>query len=422
MTTFQDLVQLVGSREAVHSRLVAYYEGRQPLTYLSPEARQNLGNRLSSVSVNIPRLLVDSVAERLRIIGFSDPEVWPHWTANRMDHQSAVAHIETLMLGECFAVVWARDKKPQVTIESATRIAADLDPATGAVRSAVKRWDAPDGTHAVHYGPERITRYRANTVGATTGFTVIESLPNPLGVVPVVRFRNGDRLTHQGISEMLDVLPLTDALVKLTTDMLTASEYTARPRRWATGIELQELEDGTVVNPIPEGNRAMIAEQADAKFGQLPGSDLAGYQTAISTVMRQISAVTGLPDHLLGIGGDNPTSADSIRASEAALTARSEARQRLFGKSWSEVAGLVMAVATGRDPATINAAPLWADAATRSEAQQADAVVKLVQAGVLPVSWALRKLGYSDEDIAEINSARRADALNSAAIQLGLAS
>jgi hypothetical protein len=48
----------------------------------------------------------------------------------------------------------------------------------------------------------------------------------------------------------------------------------------------------------------------------------------------------------------------------------------------------------------------WADAATRSVAQEADAVVKLYQAGLLPASYALGKLGYSDDEIAKINAAR----------------
>lgn len=46
-----------------------------------------------------------------------------------------------------------------------------------------------------------------------------------------------------------------------------------------------------------------------------------------------------------------------------------------------------------------------ADAATRSVAQEADATVKLFQAGLLPQSYALAKLGYSDDEIRTITSA-----------------
>ena len=61
----------------------------------------------------------------------------------------------------------------------------------------------------------------------------------------------------------------------------------------------------------------------------------------------------------------------------------------------------------------------WADAATRSVAQEADAVIKLFAAGLLPASFALAKLGYTDDEIVEIRAARRAEALDSRRYQPG---
>jgi hypothetical protein len=67
----------------------------------------------------------------------------------------------------------------------------------------------------------------------------------------------------------------------------------------------------------------------------------------------------------------------------------------------------MIAVRDGVDPNGIDDIRVqWADAATRSVAQEADAVVKLYQAGLLPASYALGKLGYSDDEIAKINAAR----------------
>jgi len=125
--------------------------------------------------------------------------------------------------------------------------------------------------------------------------------------------------------------------------------------------------------------------------------------------MRSISAVSGLPEHMLGIGGDNPTSADSIRASEAALTARAEQRQAQLGRGWEDVARLMVAVRDGVDPRNVDVAVQWADASTRSVSAEADAVTKLFSAGLLPAEFALRRLGYSDADLAEIAAARAAE-------------
>ena len=395
LNNLTQILQKIDEKAATYSALTAYYEGRQPLTFLAPEARLALNNRLTSVSVNIPKLLVDTIGERLRITGISRPDVWADWTANGLDTMHRIAHREALLLGDAYVIAWARpDGTPLVTVESATQMAVTTDPATRQVTSAVKRWEGTDGTHAVWYEPDRITRWTSPGFGATTtGFRKVETLDNPLGVVPVVWLRNGDRLLDRGVSEMADVLSLTDALVKLTTDMLTASEYAARPRRWSSGVELVEDVDGEVVNPFPETDRMMISESHETKFGQLAGADLAGYENAVGVIMRQISAVSGLPEHLLGIGGDNPTSADSIRASEAALTARAEARQGIFGKAWTQVAALMAGVRHGVDPAEAEVSVTWADPSTRSVAQEADAIVKLHAAGILPTTYALARLG-----------------------------
>ncbi len=425
----QQLLQKLDGPAAKYHLWDQHYAGESPLSYLAPAALEALGNRLRKVSVNIPRLLVDSVAERLRVTGFSGVDIMDEWTRLDLDQTSRIAHREALVLGSSWAIVWGdRLGRPSVTIESAHQMSAIIDPGTRRIQYAVKRWEDDKQTHAVVYGPDEIVRYRAEQTGATIhGFTVVDRIANPLGVPPVVRFSNAARLLDDGVSEMADVLDLSDALMKLVTDMLVASEFGARPRRTATGVELVEEpavdDDGEPVldeegqpvmveaSPFPEGHRMLVSENHEARFGQLAGADLAGYENAIGVIMRSISAVSGLPEHMLGIGGDNPTSADSIRASEAALTARAEARQAQFGQGWEDVARLVVAVRDGVDPQLIGTVRTeWADASTRSEAAAADAVTKLYQAGLLPAAYALKRLGYSDADLEEIATARAAAA------------
>jgi len=82
------------------------------------------------------------------------------------------------------------------------------------------------------------------------------------------------------------------------------------------------------------------------------------------------------------------------------------------------VAKLIVGVRDGVDPSSVNVRVQWADAATRSVAQEADATVKLVQAGILPVTYALAKLGYTDDEITKIRMARRAESLDAAGASL----
>lgn len=423
------LLQKLDEPQARYNELDLYYTGRQPLAYLAPEAKSALGNRFGVMASNIPRLAVTALAERLRITGFTgDPGLWADWIANDLDQTSGVAHREALLLGDSYVIVWAdRFGRPKVTVESAKQVAVQYDPGSRQTVAACKRWETKTTTEAVLYLPDRIVRLRANQTGATTiGFNTVEELTNPLGAVPVVNLRNTDRiLGDYGSSEIEDLKPLVDSLNKSLADMMVTSEYVGRPRRWATGIELAEEpvldEDGNEtgelveVNPLPEGARAMISENHEARFGQLQASDLAGYEASVRVILGQIMAVSTLPSHYVGVFTDNPASADALRAAEASLTARAEARQATLGRAWEQVGRLMIAVRDGRDPNMIDDIRVqWADAATRSVAQEADAVVKLFTAGLLPASYALGKLGYSDDEIGKIEAARSGQAPDAA--------
>lgn len=433
------LAQKLHESTARYTDLDAYYSGTQPLTFLSPEAKVALGSRFGRMASNIPRLAVTALAERLRLTGFAgttdDPGLWADWIGQDLDQLSGVAHREALTLGSSFVIVWANpDGSPKVSVESARQVAVLRDPGTRRVLAAIKRWETLTTTEAVLYEPDKITRYRSDGLGATTtGFRVVETIPNPLGWVPVVQLRNGDRLLDDGVSEIEDLKPLVDGLNKSLADLMVTSEYVGRPRRWATGIELTEEavlddlgqpvlvngESVTVdVNPIPEGHRAMVSEDPDTKFGQLDPADLSGYEASVRVLLGQLSAISGLPPHYLGVHGDQPASADALRASEASLTARAEARHATFGRSWEQVARLMVAVRHNVDPEAVAVRVKWADAATRSVAQEADAVVELFGAGLLPASVALARLGYDTDEVTAIRAARRAEALDGAGVQL----
>lgn len=426
----QKLLQKLGEPLARYSLLDLYYSGNQPLAFLSPEAKIALGNRFGRMASNIPRLAVTALTERLQITGFSDEALWVEWLRNNLDQLSNVAHREALLLGDSFVIVWADElARPKVTVESAKQVSCLFDPGTRDITAAVKRWETETTTEAVLYLPDRIIRYSSNHTGATLGFEVVYEVPNPLGVVPVVNLRNSDLiLDERGSSEIDDLMPLVDGLNKSLVDMMTTSEYVGRPRRWATGIELEEKprldsdgnpildDDGQpvmdTVNPIPEGNRAMISENDAAKFGQLAAADLAGYDASVQVFLGQIMAVSTLPAHYIGIFTDNPASADALRASEASLTARAEARQATFGRAWEKVAKLMIAVLDQVSPDAVDDVVVyWSEAGTRSMAQEADAAVKLFEVGLLSRAFTLRKLGYSDDEILEIEAEIRYDAL-----------
>jgi len=431
-----DLTRQLDEAEPHLCTLDKYAAGYQPLAFLSPKAREALGDRLSRVAVNVPRLVVGSLAERLRVLGFTidgetDEALERDWQRAGMVQGHGALHREALTLGSAYALVWAdANGNPTVTTESAHNVAVMRDPVTGDIVAAVKRWKLPrgKGQRAVVMTPESVTTYATDVADSPTRGTwsqVGEPVDNPLGTPPVAAFVNAERLADvfpdewhhtAGRSEFADVMPLVDALNKLTADMLVTSESYARPRRWATGLEIVEDDEGNPVDPFAKADSTWQNEDPEGRFGQFSAADLGAYANATRIITQHISAVSALPQHYLGVIGDNPTSADAIRSAEASLVARALARQAMFTPAWGRVAALMRAIRTGEDPLAIRPLPVWDSAETRTPAQTADAVSKLVAAQIIPVSEALRQLGYSPAEVERIRSAARADALTTAGL------
>lgn len=413
-------------------KLDAYWSGTQPAAFLSKKSQDALQGNLRHMSVNFPRLAVEALVERLDVTGFQhygqdvpDAELWSVWRRLGMEDQAAQVHADALVYGRAFVLVWADAQgRPVVTVESPRQVSIVRDPATRAVRAALKRWRDGDTLHAVLYTAESVVRLRHDAwtgdAFPATGWTTVETLENPFGVVPMVPFVNRGRLADaEGVSEMADVLDLVDALNKVTADALVTSEFYARPRRWATGLELEEDEDGNVLNPFTdEDGRLWTSEAAETKFGQFDAAGVTGYTDLIATLTQMIGAVSGLPPHYLGLNGDQPPSADAIRSAEASLVARAQALQRTLGRSWSLVAALVHAVLKKSDPLAVDVAPLWASPETRTPAQQTDAAQKQVEMGV-PLSVVLVKtLGWEPEAVEDVLKAQRREAMNRAGVDL----
>lgn len=417
--TLQALTASLDARQASISENETYLSGKQRLAFMSSQARE--ATKLGRMATNIPRLAVTSLAERLRVTdlllaGGHDEALWGDFRRNDLDQLLGLAFREALGLGSSYAIVWDRtgQSRPRVSVESAHHVTVETDPGTGETLAAVKRWNVAGGSRAVLYLPDAVIPFSADGENATIGWREGERIANPLGSVPVVEFRNGDRLLGPGVSETEDLKPLVDALNKVLADMMVGSEFYARPRRWATGVELGEDDEGRPVNPFPEGDRMMISEAVEARFGSLPAADLGSYEAAVKILLGQIMAVSALPAHYIGVLNSNPTSADANRSAEASLAARAQARQAQFGRPVEAIGRLMHAVRTGTDPEAADVSVVWADPATRSVAQEADAVVKLHAEGLLPTDYALARLGYSGDEIARIRLARLQESVDQA--------
>ncbi|MFE4229142.1 phage portal protein [Arthrobacter sp. NPDC056886] len=393
-------------------RVDKYFEGAQPLKYMAPVMQAEIGDRVSQLVLNWLRFGAEAYENRLDIEGFryrgessSDEELWRIWQANGLDEQAQQAHLDALVLGRSYVIVGSGDEDdsdPVVTVESPFQVFAERDPRTRRVTAAVKRWQEGEGEDAVQratlYLPDSTESFAFSKEWKSTG----KADDHELGRVPVVPLVNRPRILRpDGLSEFQDVIPVADAANKMATDMMVSAEYHAMPRRWAVGLKADDFvdKDGNAISAWSRDTGTLWGSENDqAKFGQFQEADLSVFHNSIKLLAQLASQMLALPPHYLSFVGDNPASADAIRSSETQLVKRVERKHTYFGGSWEDVQRLVLRFKNGvwdEDAKTLET--VWRDPSTPTVAQVADATVKKVQTGIVPVEQARIDLGYTQQ-------------------------
>lgn len=420
----------------------AYYTSEAPLSFLAPEVQAATQGRLRPLTIPWPRVVIGALEERLDVQGFRvgetvDEGLWAIWQDNNLDEQSQLAHEESFVHGRSYVMVWVdEDGQPRVTVESAKQCYVQRAPGSRRRIAGLKRWVEDGYAHVTLFTPKHVMRFRS--IGRVSGddpaatgvnYELRRKVTNPLGVVPLIPLVNRGRLlAPDGASELSDLLPVFDAISKLATDLMVTSEFHASPRRYATGVQLPEVLDPLTGEPTgeidasafsPIAGRTWLAENPDVRFGEFSGSDLSGFTNAIEALTSHLAALSGLPASYFGLTTVNPASADAIRSSEATLVNKARRRMRAFGGAWEEAMRLAVAIRDGRfDPRLNRLETVWRDPESRTVAQTADAALKLVAAGIVPVEQALEDIGYSPTQIERMKQMRRAEVLDRAVLEL----
>ena len=433
MTAQQDLrddLERIEQRTHALGGLRKHWQGRPDTAFMSEASRDALDDRLGRLSINFPRLLVTSYVDRMNLTGWKgadgnpDSAAWDRHRAAGLVARSELLHTDRLMYGAAYVTVWPEPSGPAVVLDNPFSMTVDEDPLTGTVRRAVRTWKHRGRQHALVIEADTITRWETSApdLGSAGEWRVVgrpmDSAFSADGLVPVVPFiRRMSTDDHDGTSVAADILDLTDAENKLMADAMVTSESYARPRRWATGLEIQEDDEGREIDPFAKG-RSLQSEDPETKFGQFDPARLDSYADMSATITQMVGAMTGLPAHYLGLHGDQPAAAEGVRAAEAQLTSRVFSELRAMDGPWSRVAGL-LALAGDRDliaPPLLE--PVWASPEIRTPGQASDAAAKLHGIGVPLRSLLTNTMGWTPDQVDAALDARRGDLVDRAAANI----
>lgn len=412
--TIQDLINDLNGRKGRLKENQAYYESEYRLKALGLSTPPEL--RSMTAAIGWPRMYLDSLEERMDLEDFRnadqaevDERLRRWWQANFLDAESGLGHLESMIHGISYVTVAAPaedDDNPDIPIirvESPFNFITKQDRRTRKLTEAMRLYkhpSIPKEDYATLLLPDRTVLLARG--GPMAQWKVDQEIKHDLGRVLATQLVNRERLTEPyGKSEItLELRSATDAASRIMMNLQTASELMAIPQRVLFGIDRDELPtDPDRPGAAMEAYMARILafENENGKGMQFSAADLRNFTEALQELSKQVASYTGLPPQYLSFSSENPASAEAIKSAESRLVKKAERKCRMFGQAWEEAMRLGMLVMDGTIPEdAYQLESVWRDPSTPTFAAKSDGVVKLQQAGIIPVEQARIEMGYSD--------------------------
>jgi hypothetical protein len=444
-----------------------YYDGfhRMQLTSEQKKMMNISDERLERYNANYCELVIGSMADRLMVDKFEvtgmaaaadgsdDPaQAWVNelMTRNRFDALQIDVREAVLRDGETFVISQYDDKLSRMTFTHELSFNGDIGTlaiyqrgSNTKIAAAVKIWydvkqtaadqlagetDSTSFKRVNIYYPNRTEKYYASTAG---DMTLIGDEPddtrrmNEVAGVPVVRFAN-----KNGVSELVNVIPLQDSLNSFLLDLVMTARLTAFSIFFAVGVDVpQGITPGmTITKKIVGADGLQMApqsvEEADimgkilaaSRLERIPGGDLTQIIKGMDMIINQISVITSTP--IPGMMGGDSSSGEAIKQRDVRLLGKLNRAQVQMGNSWEDVIDLAnrqQKLFGFKIPPTIDIVNTrWKSAEIRNDADILKAAEQLQKWGF--EREALRTLSqstlanYTEADIDKLMEEKAADA------------
>lgn len=406
-----------------------YYEASLTLDRSRHPLRSEMPNMTASVGWS--RLYLDSLVERIAIVGFrtpgkseSDERLSQWWHANDLDQEAQISFLETFIHGRSFISISAPSDEdvlyghpedaPIIRVESPRYMWVEIDQRTRRVLWAVRFYYDPQGDALNQDDPQQYTVYFPDrtvyVVDARNGrYKVTGEDVHDLGIVPIIPSFNRERVSDRyGRSEIVPELRnLQDVATQVIQNMQMAADLMAVPQRLLFGVEKEAITQNT--DPAAQYKAYMAGilafEDENAKATQFNAAELSNYTGVMQELAKEAASYTGLPPQYLSFSSQTPASAEAIRSSESRLVKKAELKGAMFGNVWERVMRIAALVMTGElDESLRGIEAILTDPATPTYAAKADAAVKLVGGKpIIPVKQARRDLEYTPAELEQMD-------------------
>lgn len=406
-----------------------YYEAELTLDRSRHPLRTELPNMRASVGWS--RLYLDSLVERIAIVGFrvpgvsdADERLTQWWKANDLDQEAQVSFLETFIHGRSYISISAPSEEdimfghpadaPLIRIESPKYMWVEIDQRTRRVLWAVRFYYAPETEKFGQDDPQKYTVYTPEATyymkDGKGGRYIQDQEPDEhgLGIVPIVPSFNRERVSDRyGRSEIIPELRnLQDVATQVVQNMQTAADLMAVPQRLLFGVEKEAITQNQ--DPAAQYKAYMAGilafEDENAKATQFSAAELSNYTGVLQELAKMAASYTGLPPQYLSFSSQTPASAEAIRSAESRLVKKSELKGDMFGNVWERVMKVADLVMNGEISENLrNIEAILTDPSTPTYAAKADAAVKLTGGkAIIPVQQARRDMKYTPAELEQM--------------------
>ncbi len=399
---FAKLMQQLADELPRLQRLERYATGNAPLPEGAEGCSAAYRKFQQKARTNLAHLSVAAVRERMTIGGFrtgadadenGDREARRLWKANDLSVGAADAHDWMLTFGKSYAIVGPVSPftgAPTVTIEHPMQVTTIHDPVDRRrVLAAMKvyRDDNLELDFAYFYTPTEVVVYQkpSHTPATVAKDTALVTLagwelnpdlsgPQPLGMVPVVKFENlgglGEFETH------LDILDRINHTVLQRLVIVTTQAFKQRAIKGdlpETDTDGNSIDYNGLFSPGP-GSLWILPPGADIwESGQ---TDIQGILAAAKSDIQDFAAVTRTPLHYLTPGGESQSAEGAALAREG-LVFKTEDRISRVSSSWATVMSLMFKYLGDDTRANLlDLEPMWQSPERHSLAERGDAIAK----------------------------------------------
>lgn len=410
-----------------------YYEGKTALKFVSEEFSDQFVSVVRDLNYNRCKRLIGAHADRLQVTGF-DVEAGNEalaekakaiWARNRMDVKAGQVHVESLMLGDGYVMVWPDETGlARIYPQYGDRVAVVYDQdEPDQISGAVKVWCRRDKNWRVNwYSEDGLFKYITKKAPSDGSIPDQEKLlepweeagepwplpyPNQFTRIPIFHFANDPDIDHIGTSELSDVLNRQDHLNKTLANLLVSGEAYALPQWYLMGLEtVRNPETGESELPFKPDSKLWIFGDPEVKAGQFDPANLEHLLKELDSIDDQISSISGVPVYWLRPMGD-PPSGEALKTLEAPFSRKLLDRQHSFGNDWEDVQTFALAV-EGESTVGLQLKTMWEPAEPRSESELWTIAQLKIAAGV-PEEQVWQEAGYSQEQIERFRAQAEAE-------------